>query len=94
MFKYITAKITDLDIFAYNPESSLLYDLKKQFPTFTGGCSSIFYVTLLGFVCCSQLITMYTYGNNSNTSNTGVADLETVYKVSDLDSYPIYTLKY
>ena len=94
MFKYITAKITYLDIFAHNPESSLLYDMKKQFSTFTGGCSSIFYVTLLGAVCCSQMITMLTYGNNSNTSNTGVADLETVYKVSDLNSFPIYTFKY
>ena len=94
MFKYISTKITNLDIFAYNPESSLLYDMKKQFPTFTGGCSTIFYISMLGVVCCSQLFTMFTYSNNSNTSNTVVADLETVFKVGDLYSIPLYAFSY
>ena len=90
MLNYITALIIDLDIFAYKPEDALTFLNRKQFPTFPGGCISIQYLMVIIVVWYLQLYSLFTYGNNTNSSNTSLSDVKLVEKVSDLKSYPMY----
>ena len=59
MYSYITAKIIDWDNFAHNPENSLLYNMKKQYPTFYGGCMTMLYYSMVGFIWYLQLAAMF-----------------------------------
>ena len=90
MMNYLTAKITLSDMFAYNPEYALLYRMKKKFYTFLGGCVSIIYVVMMVSFCYLQVNVMLKFMNNSNSKNTTTADLKTIFKFSDLKSYPSY----
>ena len=94
MLSKITTVITNQDIFAFNPENALSYKNKLQFPTFQGGCLSISYFLIIASVWYYELYTMFTFGNNTNSSNTTLADLELAYTVSDLNSFPVYKVLY
>ena len=94
MLSKITTIITDLDIFAFNPERALSYKNKLQFPTFQGGCLSVSYFLIISAVWYYELYTILTFGNNTNSSNTTLADLELAYTVSDLNSFPVYKVMY
>ena len=94
MFHFLTAKITDRDNFAHDPEKSILYNMKKQYPTLYGGCLTLLYNMLLATIWYLQLYAMAKFQNNTTYSNTTKADLQTIFKVSDLKSYPMYQIKF
>ena len=48
MWAYLTAKITSIDSFAYDPEKSFNYDHRKQYATFYGGCMTVLYYSFVG----------------------------------------------
>ena len=70
MLAFIVNKISDLDQFAYDPEKALVYKKNKQFPTFPGGCLSIFLGFAFGGFWYWQLFQMFNFENNSTSSNT------------------------
>ena len=92
MMNYLTAKITDFDVFAHEPESSLLYNMKKQYPTLYGGCLTVMYNMQLAVIWYLQLYAMFKYQNNYASQNFSAADFKAVYKVTDLNSFPVYSI--
>ena len=68
--------------------------MRKQYPTLYGGCLTIFYNLQLATVWYLQLYAMLKYQNNSNSLDFTKADLNTVFKFSEMESYPKYEVLY
>ena len=96
MLNSLVSKITDYDQYQFNPESALVFNKKRQFPTFPGGCYSLTLTVLMCLLWYQQLYGMYFFLQNDTSINSTLADFKAIGDVhmDDIDSYPVYAIKY